>query len=283
MVRLFLMIGFSGLTIVSGSGCRLFGCRPLCDWGRDRDRAPARSGDGFLREPMSATDPYIPPTRIPANSGASDLPQPDISNSRSNRIDDPLNPKRELLLPDDLPGTASPKSRSGGGLLDSPQSAGDERESKKVNEASDLSGYSRVKPGLAVGRIPTSSGLDRLKRAGYKSVAYLHSPNSDASSVRRDVEAKGLTFIDLPVSAEKLADGMRSFNEIVAEKSKQPLYFCDEDGVRTGSLWYLYFRTVEFANDDSARLLAAPLGLVEPPSSEQLTFWVAMRNYLATR
>ena len=285
MVRRIFLFGFLALTVLSGPGCRLCGRKPLFDWGRDHDRdrdpAPTRTRDGgLLREPMSATDPYIPPTDLPPG-GTGGLPLPSVPESRF-RVDQ-LNPKRELLLPEDLPGTASPKSRAGGGFLGEPQSAGEEREAKKVTDSGELNGYSKVKPGLASGRVPSATGLDRLKKAGYKTVAYLHSPGSDASSVRRDVEAKGLTFIDLPVSPEKLADGVRAFNDAVADKSTRPLFICDEDGVRTGSLWYLYFRNIEFANDDTARLLAAPLGLTEPPSVEQTTFWVAMRSYLATR
>lgn len=288
MVRRSVILGTAGLLLLGGFGCKH--CKHF-NHGRTYDRAgsaPPISG-GMLRAPESATDPFIPSPGLPPRGGsvtppATDLPAPYIPESRSNRID-PLNPKRELLLPQGEPGTASPNANTERGLLGSPQAADGSRESKKVTEPgiADLKGYTKVKPGISNGRVPTAAGFDKLKKAGFKTVVYLHTPNADIESVRRDAEGKGLAFVSLPVSPEKLADAVRTFNDTVATKANQPVYFCDEDGTRTGSLWYIYFRTVEYANDDSARLLAAPLGLVEPPSAEQTTFWVAIRNYLATR
>jgi protein tyrosine phosphatase (PTP) superfamily phosphohydrolase (DUF442 family) len=291
MVRRSVILGTAGLLLLGGFGCK------HCKHGQKYDRAgsaPPISG-GMLRAPESATDPYIPSpglppaTRVlpPSTGGlppATDLPAPYIPESRSNRID-PLNPKRELLLPQGEPGTTSPNTNTERGLLGSPQAADGSREAKKLTEPgiADLKGYTKVKPGISNGRVPSAAGFDKLKKSGFKTVVYLHSPNADVESVRRDAEGKGLAFVSLPVSPEKLADAVRSFNDTVATKTNQPVYFFDEDGTRTGSLWYIYFRTVEYANDDSARLLSAPLGLVEPPSAEQTTFWVAIRNYLATR
>jgi protein tyrosine phosphatase (PTP) superfamily phosphohydrolase (DUF442 family) len=292
MVRRSTILGVAGLLLLGGFGCKH--CKHHKHHGSDRALAP-RVGDGMLRAPESATDPYIPSPGLPpagrvlppstgSAPSATDLPAPYIPESRSNRID-PLNPKRELLLPQGEAGATFPEAKSDQGLLGSPRAADGSRESKKVAEPgiADLKGYTKVKPGISNGRVPTAAGFDKLKKAGFKTVVYLHSPNADVESVRRDAEGKGLAFVSLPVSPEKLAEAVRSFNDHVAQKTNQPVYVCDEDGTRTGSLWYVYFRTIEYTNDDAARLLAGPLGLVEPPSAEQTTFWVAIRNYLATR
>lgn len=287
MVRRSVILGTAGLLLLGGFGCKH--CKLCQSTGRSYDRAPSSSG-GMLRAPESATSPFIPSPGLPPTAGssssppASDLPAPFIPESRSNRVD-PQNPKRELLLPQGESEKASPEAKSDQGLLGSPQAADGSRESKKVIEPgiADLKAYTKVKPGISNGRVPAAAGFEKLKKSGFKTVVYLHTPNADIESVRRDAEGKGLAFVSLPVSPEKFADAVKTFNDTVATKSNQPVYFCDEDGTRTGSLWYVYFRTVEYANDDSARLLAAPLGLVEPPSAEQTTFWVAIRNYLATR
>jgi protein tyrosine phosphatase (PTP) superfamily phosphohydrolase (DUF442 family) len=287
MVRRVALFGLFGATLLGAVGCRH--CdrdrRPFFDWYRNDDRIPERrggsvGGDGILREPRSATDPYIPSTDLPPRTGrVDDLPPPEVPETR-NRID-PLNPRRELLLPQGSPGASRPEPTEG--LLGSPQSAGESSESKKVATTTDLPGYARVTANVATGRVPSASGWDKLKKAGFKSVAYLHDAGADVASVKKDVEARGLAFVAIPVTPDRIASGVREFNAAVADRSNRPLYVCDDDGVRTGSLWYLYFRTVEFANDDAARLLAAPLGLTDPPSAGQTTFWVAMRAYLASR
>ncbi|MFO0935798.1 MAG: hypothetical protein U0798_04675 [Gemmataceae bacterium] len=287
MVRRYLLFGMVTLSLSMGTGCGL--CKHSC-----ADRSPSRppsSGGGLLREPMSATDPYIAPQSVPPAGSPSDLPPPTVPESRF-RVD-PQNPKRELLLPENLPGAPSSNPATGSssnkaqpdrsGLLGEPQEAAANREAKKISDSSDFSGLTTVKKGLVSGRVPTANGLDRLKQAGFRTVAYLHAPESDASTLKKDVDAKGMTFVDLPISAEKIAEGSRGFNELIANNANRPLFVCDENGTRTGSMWYLYFRTAEYASDDTARLLAAPLGLSDPPSAEQTTFWVAIRNYLSNR
>lgn len=286
MVRRVAIFGLLGATLLGAVGCRL--CdrnrRPLFDWYRNDDRIPERRGgpirdDGILREPRSATDPYIPSTDLPRTGRVDDLPPPEVPETR-NRID-PLNPRRELLLPQGSPDPTRPRSTEG--ILGEPQTAGESSESKKVASANDLSGYARVTTNAASGRVPTAAGLDRLKKAGFKSVVYLHAPGADATTLKRAADARGLAFVAIPVSPDRLAEGMNAFNAAVADRANRPMYVCDDDGVRTGSLWYLHFRTVEFANDDAARLLAAPLGLTDGTEAERTTFWVAMRSYLASR
>src|SRR5438876_1130002 len=56
-------------------------------------------------------------------------------------------------------------------------------------------GFVRVKDGVASGRKPTLDGLDALKRAGYKTVVYLHPAGADVSATRDVVQNKGLSFV----------------------------------------------------------------------------------------
>ena len=58
---------------------------------------------------------------------------------------------------------------------------------------------------------------------------------------------------------------------------------CLDDGVRTGSLWYLYLRTVESLPDDAAQVKAAALGLRDATGDEKTNFWLAIQDYLAKR
>jgi hypothetical protein len=82
------------------------------------------------------------------------------------------------------------------------------------------------------------------------------------------------------VSPETLQQASEEFDRIVNHKPNHPLFVYDADGLRVGSLWYLYFRVVDRLADDAARRKAATLGLREESQGEAGTLWVAIQQYL---
>ena len=50
---------------------------------------------------------------------------------------------------------------------------------------------------------------------------------------------------------------MNRFQTQVTDKSARPTFVFDDDGVRTGDLWYASFRTVDFLGSDEARVRQA--------------------------
>lgn len=307
MNRRALMVVLIGLFIVSSVGCRLCdrGRKPL--FGRSRDFS-SRENDRVRDLPQDRNielNDKLPP--IPGDDGlfreyqpsgrsgeGLNLPPPGFQRE-SNRFGEPswsekaepkksYQPKKELLMPDNFepepkPKSSSPQSRSGGGLLGDPVEVNRDNEStsSKIDLQNDQ--FSKVKANLANGRVPTLQGLDRLKSSGYRTVAFLHTPKADTSNLRRDVEAKGMRFVGIPVSPGQFNDSVRSFADVVNDRQLQPTFVCDEDGVRSGAMWYSYFRKNDYVNDETARLLAGPLGLNESLSGESGDFWVAIRNY----
>jgi protein tyrosine phosphatase (PTP) superfamily phosphohydrolase (DUF442 family) len=277
MIRQVLWAGVLGAASVSTAGCCHKCCRPVND-------RPPPSGR-YIGDPVAPpAGAYIPPP--PGGLPAPALPD----SSRSNRFD-PNYPPPEILLPDSPaakargvgPDLTYPPNQSAKILGDPVRAAGYGEPVKKSAPGAGVPGFAVVKDGVATGRRPTLDGWDALKTAGYKTAVYLHDPATDTTSAKEQAEKRGLTFVAVPVSAEKFEDAMGRFQTQVTDKSTRPMYVFDHDGVRTGSLWYAYLRTVDFLGSDEARVKAAAFGLKDPPSAEQQTFWVAVQKYLASR
>jgi len=276
MIRQLVWAGVAGAAAVAAAGCCHKCCRPLND-------RPPPVGSGFTGDPVAPpAGAYIPPP--PGGLPAPALPDA----SRSNRFD-PNYPPAEILLPD------SPSAKAGVGpalgypppaankFLGDPVRTAGYGEPVKKSAGAGVPGFAVVKDGVATGRRPTLDGWDALKTAGYKTAVYLHDPATDPASAKEQAEKRGLTFVAVPVSADKFEDAMTRFQTLVTDKSARPTFVFDDDGARTGSLWYAYLRTVDFLGSDEARVKAAAAGLKDPPSAEQQTFWVAVQKYLATR
>jgi len=140
----------------------------------------------------------------------------------------------------------------------------------------------KVETGLATGRKPALDGFESLKRSGYRTVIYLHATGADVSAAKDVAEARGLKFIAIETTPEKLPESLNAFNAAVGDKASRPIYVFDDDSVRTGAMWYLHFRTADAMNDDAARVRARPLGF-ENQSDEAKVFGLAIQRYLETR
>jgi hypothetical protein len=300
---------------------------------------------GLLGDPVPAPRGTIPPTAVPTTPPSDGpLPPPVIPDSgRSSfsyqidprtppgpwdpaptvspfRVNSPPAPavaptppradRKELLVPDPLPGGVSPDLplgtrpstsgfledpvRSIGGSDLPPRTATEPAPPGKSNQLLDdpttrlptgLPGYARVpgRDGVASGRKPTLDGFDWLRTNGFRTVVYLHAPSADVTPARELAEKRGLRFVPVAVSPGTLKRALDEFTAAVGDRANKPLYVIDEDGVRAGSLWYLVFRTQDLLGDDTARLRAAPLGLTEAATEEQKQFWVAIQDVLAKR
>jgi protein tyrosine phosphatase (PTP) superfamily phosphohydrolase (DUF442 family) len=139
-----------------------------------------------------------------------------------------------------------------------------------------------VKEGLATGRKPTLDGFDALKQAGFHTVIYLHPSGTDWSAAKEVAAKRGLAFIAIETTPEKLSTAIDQFNATVADTGRHPIYVFDDDGVRAGAMWYLHFRTADSLNDDAARVRARPLGLTDQ-GEEAKAFALATQHYLESR
>jgi hypothetical protein len=228
----------------------------------------------------SAGNPYLlPPAGLPTTPAPATVPPVGPSDLRNYP---PARPAPEVLLPDPYPGTGSSRSASPG-FLGSPVNP---TRSELAPRGSDgpvgLSGYIRVKEGLASGRKPSLDGFDALKQAGFRTILYLHASGADWSQVKDIASKRDLAFVAIETTPEKLAGAIEQFNATVADSARHPIYVCDDDGIRAGVVWYLHFRTADSLNDDAARVRARPLGLSEE-GDEARAFALAAQRYLESR
>ena len=319
MIRRLLVTATASGLLLGALGCHHKCCSGGLD-GTPRPFYPNPPGNSVIGPPSGGSTipptsvPTVPPlgpsggTVVPAPSGSLPPPDPLFGTPRGGNYGPtppPANggkPAQELLLPDALPNGGASRSQYPGpnrvptaGVLGAPvkppgqtpeppvsKGGAAQAPARATSPLAGLPGFTRVKDGVASGRKPTLDGLDALKQAGYRTVVYLHPAGADVSATRDVVEKKGLAFVGIETTPEKLAGALDEFNKVVGNRSSRPVYVADDDGVRTGAVWYLHFRTVELQNDDAARIKARALGFTDH-GPEATEFLLAVQRYLESR
>jgi protein tyrosine phosphatase (PTP) superfamily phosphohydrolase (DUF442 family) len=284
MTRQTMILGLLVGTLLGSTGCRHMCRRGICS---NRNDLPPRSRDELLIPPPTGGLPSA--RELPTDSG---LPPPTVKSDPSGSR---FRPQRETLYPDPLleaPSIGGKKPSEPPPILTIPEGASLNRSEKSVVPATfqspsrspaGLPGHAVVRDRITTGRKPTLEGFDSLRNAGCKTVVYLHPVGRDVTATKELAEKKGLAFVSIPVEPSGLKSASGTFAETVGDASQQPMYVFDDDGVRTGSLWYLYFRTVDAMADDMAQVKAAALGLRDAGGDEKTNFWLAIQDILAKR
>ncbi len=315
MYKRILIASLLGSVVLGAVGCRNSCRRPLFDGNRSAPPLPAVvPPGGYLDSPGPPPGSILipPPTgglpRSLPPAGDNGLPPPSIAEqpSGSNFRPAPIPPQRELILPDPLPSSnsKSSKPRSTFDPLLQPPSDTQRRylgeparldenpaltpnttttTAEKRSPLANVPNYVLVKPGLANGRKPTADGFTNLRSSGVRTVVYLHKPNAELAQMQEMVQAKGMTFLPIAVAPETLKTNFATFAETIGRRDLGPFFIFDEDGLRTGNLWYLYFRKIDSLGDDAAQVRAAPLGLRDATGDERLKFTIAVQELLSKR
>ena len=269
--RQLLLSAVTGLAFLGMAGCKHKCCR-------SNGSAPPPP---FLPLGPGST---IPPAGVPSTPGSTYTlpPAADLRPSTSGR------PAPEILLPDPIgPGGTSSQKKPSNSILGGPVTApapvatleppvAAKKPEVPALPQPGLPGFTQIKDGVATGRKPTLDGFDTLKRDGYKTVIFLHAPGADVAAVRDLAETRGLTFTAIETTPEKLTDAFEQVNKATAEKTARPVYIFDEDGVRTGAISYLHFKTVDLESADVSKIRARSIGL--PDDSD---FWPAIKQFMA--
>ncbi len=238
--------------------------------------------------PAPGTDSVVPPVAPPGEvrqyappTGPSWLAPPAAPAPNGNG-----RPAPEILLPDPLPpgngptAGSTPHAAATPGRPASPVTAGPPPAA--ATDSPHLPGYARVLQGVASGRRPSLAGFDALQRAGFRTLLYLHGPQADLAAIRSQAAQRQLALVAIETTPENLPQAIEQFQAVVGDTARHPIYVCDEDGLRCGVLWYVYFRTIEALNDDAARVRARPLGFTTD-APEATPFLLAVQRYLANR
>jgi protein tyrosine/serine phosphatase len=105
-----------------------------------------------------------------------------------------------------------------------------------------LENFARMNPNLYRGAQPTEEGFRHLKAMGIKTVIDFRSYHS----TRKQVEAAGLTPIEIPLKADlgsvpPTDEELKRFFEVVLDPAHQPVYFhCAFGKDRTGTMAAVY-------------------------------------------
>jgi len=144
--------------------------------------------------------------------------------------------------------------------------------------------FSPVKEGISAGLRPEPDGVTWLQNNKYSAVLFLRRGSEDDTADRKLIEARGMKFFSMIVSAEGITPQLvEQFNKIVSESGNRPLFVYDMTGTIAGSMWYLHFRTAELQTDDEARLRAGRLGLSEQGNDEQIKLWLSIQKFLSEK
>ncbi|MCI0681822.1 MAG: hypothetical protein L0Y71_06935 [Gemmataceae bacterium] len=143
--------------------------------------------------------------------------------------------------------------------------------------------FAHVLPKVSAGLRPAhDEGLDWLKKHDYRTVLHIRLPGENDAADRKAAEQHGLTYVSLEVSPNLLdKEKVDEFIRLVRDAKLQPLFVYDRDGALAGGLWYLWFRLVEEAADDVARVRARSLGLREDRDGAHRDMWQSAQRFLA--
>ncbi len=119
-----------------------------------------------------------------------------------------------------------------------------------------------VAPSIGGGSAPSLEGLSWLKEKGYKTFIDLRQRSEVEPAYVDSVNDLDMVYISLPIVANRLASArIARFEDLIAQSSHRPIYFCDVDGKRAGLVWYLHLVSVVGEDVNSAAQKAEELGL----------------------
>ena len=107
-------------------------------------------------------------------------------------------------------------------------------------EAGEIPHYRVVREGLATGGKPSAEALQRLKAQGFKTVVDLRTEGEGIASEKEAVEAQGLRYVSVPVSAATLqAADVLAVAKVLEDADAAPVLLHCATANRVGALWAL--------------------------------------------
>ncbi len=145
-------------------------------------------------------------------------------------------------------------------------------------EAASIPDYRLLQPGLATAGQPAPEALAKLKDMGFRTVVNLRTEQEGTAEEQKVVEAQGLRYVSVPVTAESLslADAA-AVEKVLKDPTSGPVLLHCASSNRVGALWALIQAREGKSLDDalaagreaglrSPQLEAAVRRLVGPPA-----------------
>ncbi len=131
-------------------------------------------------------------------------------------------------------------------------------------EAGSIPNYRLLQPGLATAGQPAPEALARLKEMGFRTVVNLRTEQEGTAEERKVVEAEGLRYVSVPVTAESLslADA-DAVGKVLDDPSTAPVLLHCASSNRVGAVWAL-IKVREGKSLDNALAAGREAGLRSP-------------------
>jgi protein tyrosine phosphatase (PTP) superfamily phosphohydrolase (DUF442 family) len=222
--------------------------------------APTNRSAQGSRSSSSASDPSpldnLPPLDLPRDGARADTGTPPAPQAAERE-------KKPTAAPEPVAGP------NAGSLAGFPAPA------PEIAAAPGIRRFAGVESKLAGGSLPTPAGLEWLVEKGYKTILDLREEKEISPSFIAEAARRGLRYVALPINVKSVdAVHVSRFESEIALADGRPLYFCDTDGTRPGTLWYVHRLMIDKVDAEVARRDAEELGLSDK------TFWAAAKTYL---
>lgn len=104
-----------------------------------------------------------------------------------------------------------------------------------------VANYHRLRPQIATGGLLQPGAPARLKALGFATIVDLRGPEEGTAAERREVEAAGLRYVNIPVTEGLPSDAqLTALGRIIADSASAPLLIHCVSANRVGAAWALY-------------------------------------------
>ena len=131
-------------------------------------------------------------------------------------------------------------------------------------EAGSIPNYRLLQPGLATAGQPAAEALAKLKDMGFRTVVNLRTEEEGTAEEQKVVEAQGLRYVSVPVTADSLslADA-EAVEKVLHDSAAGPVLLHCASSNRVGAVWAL-IQSREGKSLDEALAAGREAGLRSP-------------------
>lgn len=104
-----------------------------------------------------------------------------------------------------------------------------------------IANYRLMEPALATSGRPSVDGLRQLSTMGFRTVVSLLSPAEGAAAEKEVVEAQGLRYVSVPISAETFGQAdVDDVARVLDDPAARPILLHCASGNRVGAVWIVW-------------------------------------------
>jgi uncharacterized protein (TIGR01244 family) len=127
-----------------------------------------------------------------------------------------------------------------------------------------ISNYYRVRPDVAAAGQPSDEALADIKKAGFKTIINLRTPEEGSLEEKPKVEALGLEYHNIPIGSEGVSkEDFVQFEALIQDSANRPVFIHCAASNRVGALWYIH-QVLGEGKDEAAALEEARKAGMKP-------------------